>query len=322
MLKKYYRAGKVPAFLFYLKGVVKELLPGWWYRLRAKMILRGWEKRLDADYIRWRRDFYCQLKEDEGDADNREGLIPIKDVRIGKFHSRYAIDARDTLRYFPADTLVRLHAGDVWENPESPTLIKARRRFAPNGDKAVILNLDSIRHWLRPKDNIPFTKKKPVLFFRGDIFNKPARIKFFEKWADNPMFDLGDTNTAHPSRWHADFVTVPDHFPYRFILALEGFDMASSLQWIMASNCVPVMPPPTVDGWLMHSRLQPGKHYIEISPDFSDVGEKIKYYINHPVEAEKIAMESKRWMQQFHYRKRERLISLLVIQKYLKLINS
>ena len=159
------------------------------------------------------------------------------------------------------------------------------------------------------------------MFFRGDIYDKPARIKFFEQWAEHPLFDLGDTNRHHPSKWRSEFVSIPDHFRYKFILALEGYDMASSLQWIMASNCVPVMPKPTVEGWLMHSRLIPGIHYIEIEPDFSDVGEKIEYYVNHPAEAEKISMESKKWAQQFHDSKRERLISLLVVEKYLNLVN-
>lgn len=63
-------------------------------------------------------------------------------------------------------------------------------------------------------------------------------------------------------------MSIPEHFKYKFILALEGYDMASSLQWIMASGCVPVMPKPTVEGWLMHSQLVAGRHYIEIAPTF------------------------------------------------------
>lgn len=313
LIDKYYRAGKTPAFVFYAKGILSMLVPGWYYRWRGRKLLRTWRNRPDADYLRERRDFYCLTSV----GDDKTGIVKASKVRPGNFHSRYAIDAAQALRYFPKDSGVRFHAGDVWDNPELPTLTKARRLDGKHEDNAVILNLDSIRHWLWPKDNTPFRDKKPVLFFRGDIYNKPARIKFFGQWADNEMFDLGDTNRTHPSRWEAEFVTVPDHFGYQFILALEGYDMASSLQWIMASNCVPVMPKPTVDGWLMHSQLVPGKHYIEIAPDFSDVGEKIKYYVEHPDEAEKIAMESKKWMRQFRDKKREKLISLLIVEKYL-----
>lgn len=281
-------------------------------------MLRNWEKRADADYLRWRRDIYCRLEEPFYISE--EAGVVLKDVKVGKFQSRYAIDAQRTLRYFPEDSVLAFKDGDVWENPAVPTLIKARRLNGKNEENAVILNLDSIRHWLNPHDNIPFYKKIPKLFFRGDIFNKPERVKFFEKWSDNGMFDLGDTNRSHPSRWQSEFVSIPDHFKYKFILALEGYDMASSLQWIMASNCVPVMPKPSVEGWLMHSQLEGGKHYIEIAPDFSDVGEKIAYYMNHPKEAQMISEESKKWISQFSDKKREKLVGLLVVDKYLSLM--
>ena len=146
----------------------------------------------------------------------------------------------------------------IFETPRKSCAPHRDARYNTAEENAVILNLDSIRHWLNPHDNIPFDKKIPKLFFRGDIFNKPARVKFFEQWADNGMFDLGDTNRNHPSRWQSEFVSIPEHFKYKFILALEGYDMASSLQWIMASGCVPVMPKPTSPS-LNARRAFPGK---------------------------------------------------------------
>lgn len=316
-IDKYIRSGKTPALLFYIKGVLFGLVPGCVLNIRRRHILRGWRNRQDAAYLLWRRDIYCPDRPVSELPD--EARVKVRDVRIGNFQSRYALDAARALRYFPANADIAFIDGDIRLNPDVPSLMKARRLNGKNEGNAVILNLDSIRHWLWPRDNIPFWEKIPRLFFRGDIYDKPARISFFEKWADNEMFDLGDTNRRHPSRWKAEFVSVPDHFRYRFILALEGYDMASSLQWIMASGCVPVMPRPTVEGWLMHSRLVPGKHYIEIKPDFSDVGEKMEYYIAHPDEAERISSESRKWMDQFKDKKREKLISMLVVEKYLSL---
>lgn len=283
-------------------------------------MLKGWEARKDAEYLKWRRDIYCRISKpfvlEEKDS------VRVEDVNERNFQSRYALDAYRVLKYFPKNRRIAFNDGDVWVNPQVPSIAKCRRLNSEREENAVVLNLDSIRHWLKPKDRIPFSKKEAKLFFRGDIFDKPARIRFFEQWADHPLFDLGDTNRSHPSRWQADFVTIPDHFRYQFILALEGYDMASSLQWIMASGCVAVMPRPTVEGWLMHSQLKPGVHYIEISPDFTDVGEKIGYYVNHPEEAEKISMESKKWAEQFFDKKRELLISMLVVEKYLELADT
>ncbi len=316
-IEKYILPGKKMALFFYIRGALRNLVPRSWLNAGRRRVLRKWEKRPDAGYLRWRRDIYCRLNEPFSIP--KESGVVLKDVRVGKYQSRYSIDAQRSLRCFPKDSILAFKDGDVRENPEVPTLIKARRLNGKNEENAVIMNLDSIRHWLHPHDNIPFDEKIPKLFFRGDIFNKPARVEFFEKWADNEMFDLGDTNRSNPSRWQSEFVSIPDHFKYRFILALEGYDMASSLQWIMASGCVPVMPKPTVEGWLMHSRLVAGKHYIEIAPDFSDVGDKLRYYIGHADEARMISEESKKWVSQFNDRKRERIISLLVVDKYLSL---
>ncbi len=318
ILEKYIRPGKRIALFFYIKGALYNLVPRSWLNNYRRRLLSNWEKRSDADYLRWRRDIYCRC-EKPFSIPPGTGIV-LRDVKSGRFQSRYALDAQRALRCFPKDAVLAFKDGDIWENPEVPTLMKARRLSGHNEENAVILNLDSIRHWLRPHDNIPFDEKIPKLFFRGDIFNKPARIRFFEQWADNEMFDLGDTNRTNPSRWQSEFVSIPGHFKYKFILALEGYDMASALQWIMASNCVPVMPKPTVDGWLMHSRLVPGTHYIEIAPDFSDVGYKIRYYIDHPDEARIISEESRKWASQFNDKKRERIVTLLVVDKYLSIV--
>lgn len=316
-IDKYIRAGKRVALFQYVGYYLAELVPSWWFNMRRRRWLRHWESRPDAGYLRMRRDHYCQLQEIT--PLNPDKSVKVRDVRIGNFQSRYAMDARKVLRYFPKDALVSLIDGDIRVNPRYPALIKARRLDDEYRENAVILNLDSYRHWLRPKDSIPFDKKIPKLLFRGDIYGKPARMEFFRRWASHPLMDLGDTNRSHPSEWHTDFISVPDHFHYQFILALEGYDVASALQWIMASNCVPVMTRPAVESWLMHGRLIPGVHYIEIASDFSDVGEKMEYYVAHPEEAEKISVESKKWARQFFNRRRERLVALLVVDKYLRM---
>lgn len=241
----------------------------------------------------------------------------IKDFRLKGTPSRYYFDIGRWLKGFPGCSMVDYMTTDVWENPDAPTLMKARR-LDGKADNCALLNLDCRRHFVRPADPVPFEEKKPVLFFRGEIDGKPHRIRFFEIWADNPLFDLGDTTVKNRSRWFAPKVKLTDHFDYQFILALEGNDLASALQWIMASNCVAVMPRPTVEGWLMHSRLVPGVHYIEISPDFSDVGEKIKHYTDHPEEAAAISRASREWARQFLDRRREGIISYLVVERFLK----
>lgn len=72
-----------------------------------------------------------------------------------------------------------------------------------------------------------------------------------------------------------------------------------------------------VYGGPAHPRLP----YIEIKPDFSDVEEKLRYYISHPDKAYEIIRHAHEWVDQFRDTRRETLISLLVLDKYFKITN-
>ena len=87
----------------------------------------------------------------------------------------------------------------------------------------------------------------------------------------------------------------------------------------MSANSVAVMPRPRYETWFMEGRLVPNYHYIEIRDDFSDLEEKIRYYVSHPEEAEAIARHAHDWIAQFQDPERELLVSLLVMKKYFEL---
>lgn len=317
MIRQLYRSGKTPKFCYFAAAYLRRLLPRAYYRWRGRSLLRGWEQRPDADYIRSRVDFYCP----DAVGSTPAPLAETADKLVeGRAQSTYYIDIRRWLRYFPADYRLDWQPGDVFENPPHPALIKARRLDSPGADNAVIINLNRVRHFIHPHDSIPFLHKKPQLLFRGKIEGKPRRIDFFRRYFGTPLCDIADT-TRHPKfpEWSAPKMSIADHFAYQFIMVIEGNDVSSNLQWVMASNCVPVMARPKVEHWLMHSRLKPGVHYIEVADDFSDLEEKLAYYIAHPEEAETIARESQRWAQQFFKRKREKIITLLTLEKYFSL---
>lgn len=311
--------------LYYLAGIWRtDLLPRWAKRLKRRLCLRGWEKRPDADYIRDRVDYYCRVK--PGSRTLQQDIPGQHAYRVGDFSrhgmgSHYYYDMGRYVKSFDPSLQMACFTCDIFFNPDGPNLMKGRR-LDSRRDNCALLNLDSRRHFMKVYDSVPFAEKKPVLFFRGAITGKPHRIAFFERWADHPLFDLGDTAHDCESPWGTAPVSIPDHFAYQFILCLEGNDFASALQWVMASNCVPVMTRPTVEGWLMHGRLQPGVHYIEIADDYSDAADKLTWYTSHPEKAARIAAESKRWAAQFDDRRRENIISYLVVERFLKAVNT
>ena len=104
-------------------------------------------------------------------------------------------------------------------------------------------------------------------------------------------------------------------------MAIEGNDVASNLKWVMSSNSIAVMPKPKFETWFMEGTLVPGYHYIEVKDDFSDVEEKLDYYSSHIDEAEAIIKHANEYVAQFRNKKRERAISLLVLDKYFFITN-
>jgi spore maturation protein CgeB len=104
-------------------------------------------------------------------------------------------------------------------------------------------------------------------------------------------------------------------------MSLEGNDVASNLKWVMSSNCIAVSPRHTCETWFMEGTLKPNYHYIECKPDFSDLEERLQYYIDHPEEAEAIIQHAHEYIDQFRDLEREHLISLLVLKKYFEITN-
>tara|TARA_B110000858_G_C17600198_1_gene379758 strand:- start:82 stop:417 length:336 start_codon:yes stop_codon:yes gene_type:complete len=105
---------------------------------------------------------------------------------------------------------------------------------------------------------------------------------------------------------------------YKFILSLEGNDVATNLKWIMNTSSLCFIPKPTVESWFMEGTLIPNFHYVLIKDDFSDLINKIKYYSLNTDESLKIIKNANNYVKQFKDLKREHIIEVLVLDKYLK----
>ncbi|MEM7694485.1 MAG: glycosyl transferase family 90 [Pseudomonadota bacterium] len=70
---------------------------------------------------------------------------------------------------------------------------------------------------------------------------------------------------------------LPFQLRHRYLLSLEGNDVASGLKWMLASNSVVLMPPPTAVTWACETFLEPFVHYVPVSPDLHDVPERLEW---------------------------------------------
>ena len=269
----------------------------------------------EQDYITSRIDYYCkfsdsiQLPEDAPllkDFTFRNRSSYVHDY----VNSTYFFDAYEYTRYFPDSMRWAYNPGDVNYIFPLPEITKSRPITSDDGNRNnILLKLDKVRHFLWVTDPFKWEEKKCMVLFRGDARCKPRRLKFIEMWKDHPWCDLASTGKK----------TLYGHLYYKYIMCLEGNDVASNLKWVMSSNSVAVMPRPTCETWFMEGKLIPNYHYIEIADDYHDLIERITYYEEHPEEAKEIVRHAHEWVRQFQDRKREDLISLMVLDRYFNL---
>jgi hypothetical protein len=238
----------------------------------------------------------------------------------------YYFDTYRYFRWFPQHLRWRLISGDVPYVAPTPAVVKSRP-IAGDNRNSVLMKLNQIRHFIFVHDTIPWTAKRDLVVFRGKVGRpgspsfKEVRYRFLEHFWDSPFCDLGDVGRSANPQWLKPKLTIREHLDFKFILCLEGNDVASNLKWVMSSNSLAVMPRPTCETWFMEGILQPGVHYVEIRDDFSDLREKMDYYIAHPDEAQRILDAAHAYVAQFRDSRRERLISLMVLDRYLRYVN-
>jgi hypothetical protein len=87
----------------------------------------------------------------------------------------------------------------------------------------------------------------------------------------------------------------------------------------MASNMLVMSPLLRFETWFMEGRLQPGKHFVLLKDDLSDLEDKVDYYAVHLDEAEEIIRNAHAWVDQFTDPLKESIISTRVLEKYFRL---
>lgn len=307
--------GKNNKFCYYVRAWLRNFQSRKQLIQRRKQLLSTWTKRDDASYIRTRVDYYNRL-------DHRVPLSPspLKVSDIPNRRDVYFRDSFEILQYFEKEKHLEIRFGDNTETPNFPAICKSRPLAGDNAN-AILLNMDKVRHFIFLNDRIPFQEKKNMAIFRGASY-QANRIRFMNMYFGSSVVNCADTgHSPLKPEWKKREITLYDHLKFKFIISLEGNDVASNLKWIMSSNSIAMMPKPTFETWFMEGRLIPNVHYIEIANDCSDVEEKIHWYSNHLEASQTIIAHAHDWISQFQNKERELLIAILVMQKYFDLTN-
>lgn len=327
-LKYKLTSGKPSKALYFIKGYLKDLCPKTFYYRRAERLLSELDSRSDKDYILDRVEYYCRhqsvqhLPQETVEEHHGHYYYFLNNARAFKpstFHKAYYFDLVDATRYFDSNKRICYVPGDVYFTPKHIALVKSRL-LNDNNSNSVILKLDKLRHFMFVNDAKSFIDKQNRAIFRGKIRYSRQRTLFLEKYFGSEICDCGIVGNpdGHPE-WLVPKKTIHEHLDYKYIMALEGNDVASNLKWVMSSNSIAVMPRPTCETWFMEGRLIPDYHYIEINADLSDLEQKLSFYTAHPELAQRIIENAHQYIAQFRDSEREELIQILVMKRYFEL---
>lgn len=307
---------------YYLNGHLKRIYPKKWLTLDTNKLKNSIK---DFDHIRMnqRIKYYNKISYNFSLSSSKVLNYEMEDWRLSMIkdispkHGVYSLDLMEYVRFFSQDFMLAYLFGDITKVPAIPSLTKSRP--VSNNDNSILMKFDKVRHFNFVKNDIPFRKKKNILIWRGAVL-QPHRIKFMEDFFDSSsLIDLGDYNKSgkyHNDEWKSSHISITEQLKNKFILSIEGFDVATNTKWIMSSNSLCFMTKPKLETWFMEGTLIPNYHYVLINDDYSNLEEKIEYYIKHTEEAEYIVQNANNYTSQFKCKKTEDWLHLKILERY------
>ena len=243
----------------------------------------------------------------------------------------------DLRKYFYSFTInfnIYIALGDINVKMNKYCLTKTRPIDLLNNYN-ILLNLDSQRHWdcLNDVNNfdIPFDEKNNKIIwrgtstgYRGDPSNIP-RVNLVNKYQnhENKNIDIKFSSLCQnviDNNFIFSHLSMKEQLQSKFLISVEGNDVASNTEWVLYSNSVVIMSKPTMCSWSMQDKLIPGIHYVEVKSDHSDLEEKYEWCLNNLEECKKIAENGKKYIEQFLNKEKEEKITNKIIEIYCKTI--
>ena len=239
--------------------------------------------------------------------------IPDKE-NINKFpfsKTTHYFDSYALTKYFDDKLLWFKKFGDVLEHLLVPSICKSRL-IGQGNENNILLKLGKDRHYAFIKDRLNFEDKKPQAVWRGAAF-QPNRAEFLRAYEGQDFCDVADAR-AGGLHIRANYLSKRAQMGFRYIIALEGNDVASNLKWAMHSNSLVISTTMRCETWFMEGRLRAGEHFVLC--DNENLGDIVEHYNTHLNEARDIIENAHRYVKQFLDEKMEFYIGILVLAKY------
>jgi hypothetical protein len=281
----------------------------------------------DTDFI------YIDNFEDKDENEYKKDLFNI--VKTNKFEKKYK---GQILNYCPRDRV------EIFT--KVPTLVKSRL-ITDIENYSIVTKMNSIRHFDDLKNvkkiDIPFEQKKNVVIWRGATtgygfgneipYRSVSREVLIEKYCNQKSLQNGidvgltkliqgaEKNPKDYKKFIKPFMTRKQLLENKYILSVEGNDVATNLKWIMCSNSVLLMPKPQIESWIMESHLIPYVHFVPIMDDFSDLQTQLIWCNRNQKKCLKIIKNARKFIKVFLNESNEKKVMKSVLECYLKNIS-
>jgi hypothetical protein len=278
---------------------------------------------------------YCSTAPQEPGESNWESWLQ---------NERIAAYVQECRAYYPKYIRkpIRWSFGDNISWMAEPTVVKSRII----GDRnAVLMPLNAARHWGRhapgtlppklwtpetlPGMDIPFAKKAQRIVWRGSTtgndngYDAHPRTQLVRRWYqhDPKDIDVAFHQVVHDRQRMAPLVrpgmSIQQQLRSAFVCCPEGNDVATNLKWVLASNSVPVMPPPRYETWLLEGSLLPMVHYVPCDPSTADLDQVLAWCRRNPRKCQAIAEQGKEYIAPFFNERQEQALAARVLDRYL-----
>jgi hypothetical protein len=258
----------------------------------------------------------------------------------------YDLEQLEQRHFFDIKKLVKIATfADSIQWYTIPTLVKARYNGAKTVHQpyAILMRFRSRVHFGQfetvKKYDIPFEDKKSIVLWRGGpsgngFLNgtdshivKASREDLLKLWCNNDKtkkdIDVGlidKWNYKSFQRYLKPRMEISEMLKYKYLLSIEGNDVATNLKWALSSQSLVIMPKPRVESWFCESLLKPYVHYVPVKDDFSDLLEIKKWCDQNPKKCKEIIQNANKYTRAFTNEERERMLSIYVVEKYIQLV--
>lgn len=154
---------------------------------------------------------------------------------------------------------------------------------------------------------VPWPEKKPVAYWRGGFSGgmyPTLRTRFVEIFRNSKIIDaklnrhFATPENLGPISPEDNYLfdecrDTKDHTKYKYIFIIDGAVIASALQWVFASGCVPILVTHPENEYWFKKYLKPGFHCMVVNYDLSNVEETVQWLVDHDEEAHKIACNAR-----------------------------